>query len=61
MNLWAVPQCVNGTLTHLVIHKSRIFHSKGLDCGGGIHGALKSDPEGFGTGFAIALATEETA
>jgi predicted MFS family arabinose efflux permease len=48
-------------LPHLVIHKSRIFHSKGLNCGGGINGALKSDPEGFGTGLAITLSTKEAA
>ena len=48
-------------LVHLVIHKSRIFHSKGLNCGSGIHSALKSDPEGFCTGLAIALATKEAA
>jgi hypothetical protein len=46
---------------HLVIHKPRIFHAKGLNCGGGINGALKSDPEGFGTGFAIAFSTKEAA
>jgi hypothetical protein len=46
---------------HLVIHKSRIFHSESLNCGGGIHSALKSDPKGFGTRFAIALAPKETA
>ena len=46
---------------HLVIHKSRIFHSESLNCGGGIHGALKSDPKRFGARFAIALATKEAA
>ena len=52
---------VTGGQAHLVIHKSRIFHSKGLNCGGGIHGALKSDPKRFGSRFAIALATKEAA
>ena len=46
---------------HLLLHKSRVFHSKGLNGRGGIDGALKSNPEGFGTGFAIALATKEAA
>lgn len=56
-----LPRFLAGGLTHLVIHKSRIFHSKGLNCRGGIHGALKSDPEGFGTGLAITLSTKEAA
>ena len=57
----AVDQLNDSGWTHLVIHKSRVFHSKGLNCGGGINGALKSDPEGFGAGLAITLSTKEAA
>ncbi len=48
-------------LIHLVIHKSCIFHLACLNCGGGIHGKLKSDPKRFGSRLAIALATKEAA
>jgi hypothetical protein len=52
---------MDGLLRHLLIHKSRILHSESLNCGGGIHGALKSDPEGLRPRIAIALASKEAA
>jgi hypothetical protein len=47
-------------LTHPVIQKSRVFGPESLDHERGIHGSLQTDPDGFGAGFAIALAAQET-
>jgi hypothetical protein len=43
-----------------VIQKSRVFGPESLDHERGIHGSLQTDPDGFGAGFAIALAAQET-
>jgi AAHS family 4-hydroxybenzoate transporter-like MFS transporter len=46
---------------HPVIRKSCALRPESLDHEGGIHGSLQADPDGFGAGFAIALAAQKTA
>jgi hypothetical protein len=50
----------NPPFTHPVIRKSCALRPESLDHERGIHGSLQADPDGFGAGFAIALAAQET-
>lgn len=44
-----------------LIQKSGIVFAKGPNGRGGIHGSLHADPEGFRTGFTIALTAQKSA